>query len=377
MINSKRLGNYFETLVRTDSVSKEENRIARMLTRMLEERGAEVRFDRAGEMTGGDCGNLVAKFRGNVEREPIFLSGHMDTVEPGRHVEPVFDNGVYRSDGSTILGADDKSAIAIILEVLDVIFENNLDHPPIEVIFTVCEEIGLLGAKYFDFSLMDAKLGYVLDSTDPEGIVINAPAAVKFDIKVVGKTAHAGGEPERGINAIMVASNAISRLDSGRIDHETTCNFGRIKGGTATNIVPDLVEIKGEVRSHDTDKLERVTEKIRRGFSDAADEYRRDDELPRVEFVAENDYPKTSIPEEHPVVMLADKASRNLGRELKRKVIGGGADANIFCSKGIVTGVLGTGMRDVHTVNENVSLADMESTARLVLEIIRLHAGGG
>lgn len=391
MINSNRLAERFKMFVKIDSVSREEGKIASKLSDLLKSMGAEVFFDNAGEMTGGECGNLVAKFKGSVKAksvkakkagkeekvEPLFLSGHMDTVEPGRGIKVVFENGIFKSDGTTILGSDDKSALAIIFEVLDTVFENNLPHPPLEIVFTICEEIGLLGAKHFDFSLLDAKIGYILDSTDIDGIVTKAPAANRFTINIHGKDAHAGAAPENGVSAIAVASKAIAALELGRIDHETTCNIGIIQGGKATNIVPDFVTVDGEVRSHDKTKLKNVTDTIIKAFYDAADKIRQNnDEIPKIEVVLEEDFPATNIDEDHAVVKLAKKAAENLGKKMESKTIGGGADANIFFGKGITAGVLGTGMTDVHTVRESVKLKDMENTATLLLEILRVHATG-
>ncbi|WP_022668707.1 M20/M25/M40 family metallo-hydrolase [Desulfospira joergensenii] len=376
MINSKRLGQTFTKLAQIDSISRHEAGIARELEQILKSLGASICFDDAGEKVGGDCSNLVAKFKGNRKVPPMFLSGHMDTVEPGNGVKVVFEEGVFRSDGTTILGADDKSALAIILEVLEVIKENDLPSPPLEIIFTVCEEIGLMGAKHFDHSLMDSKFGYILDSTDTEGIVTKAPAANKISATVYGRAAHAGASPEKGVSAIFAASRAIAGMTLGRIDPETTCNLGTICGGMATNIVPEQVEIHGEARSHSPSMLERVTRDIVNGFEDAARELRGDDEFPRVEVRVENDFPNTDIPEDHIAVKLARKASANLGRDLESKTTGGGADANIFFGKGIVAGVLGTGMTDVHTLQESIRLEDMVNSANLILEIIKLHASG-
>ncbi|SMC91672.1 tripeptide aminopeptidase [Desulfocicer vacuolatum DSM 3385] len=377
MINSDRLSQNFTRFVKIDSVSREEAEMAAVLKTMLEDRGATVVMDNAGEVIGGNCGNLVAKFKGTVDAQPLLLSGHMDTVEPGRGIKPVLENGVFKSDGATILGSDDKSALAIIFEVLDVIQENNLPHPPIEVVFTVAEEVGLMGAKAFDLSMIDAKIGYILDSTDRDGIVTRAPAANRFTIKIHGKDAHAGAFPENGINAISVASKAISGLHLGRIDNETTCNIGLIKGGKATNIVPDLVTVHGEVRSHDEAKLKTVTETILNAFHVTADEFKKNHgDLPRVEIDLEQDFPATHVPDDHIVVKLACKAAENVGQEMAIKTIGGGADANIFFGKGVVTGVLYTGMTDVHTVRESIKLDDMVGAADLLLEIIRIHSTG-
>ncbi|RLC25086.1 MAG: peptidase T [Deltaproteobacteria bacterium] len=376
MINSQRLAQRFQALVEIDSLSREERNVAIEIEKTLTAMGATVCYDTAGEQVNGNCSNLVARFKGTVDAEPIFLSGHMDTVGPGKGIKVQFEDGIFKSDGTTILGSDDKSALAIILEVMDVILENKIDYPPVEIVFTVCEEIGLLGAKYFDYSLMDSKFGYILDSTDTHGIVTKAPAANKIIIKIYGKGAHAGAEPENGVNAILVASRAISKLRLGRIDEESTCNIGTIKGGVATNIVPAFVEVHGEARSHDVEKLKVVTDGIVSSFQTAADEFKDASDLPRVEATVENDFPHTNIPEDHMAIVLARKAADNLGIALESKTIGGGADANIFFGKGIVAGVLGTGMTDVHTLNESIALADMENSAKLVLEILKVHAAG-
>ncbi|MBU8849812.1 MAG: M20/M25/M40 family metallo-hydrolase [Desulfobacterales bacterium] len=376
MINSQRLAQRFQALVEIDSLSRQERDVALELEKILTAMGAKVCYDTAGEQVGGNCSNLVAKFKGSVDADPIFLCGHMDTVGPGKGIKVRFKDGIFRSDGTTILGADDKSALAIILEVMDVIFENKIDYPPVEIIFTICEEIGLLGAKHFDYSLMDSKFGYILDSTDTHGIVTKAPSANKITIKIYGKAAHAGAVPENGVNAIWIASKAIAGLNLGRIDEETTCNLGTIKGGVATNIVPDFVEIRGEARSHDVEKLKRVTDSIVNAFQDTAEKFKDDSDLPRIEAIVENDFPNTNILEDHKAIQLARKAADNLGIVLESKTIGGGADANIFFGKGIVAGVLGTGMTDVHTVNESIAIKDMEASAELVLEILKVHAAG-
>lgn len=377
MIDAKRLGDRFTMLAQIDSESRSEAQIAKVLEKILTDMGAQVLFDDAAGKVGGDCGNLIARFKGNTDAEPIFLSGHMDTVLPGKGVKVLFEDGVFRSDGTTILGSDDKSALAIILEVMDVIKEKELPCPPVELVFTVCEEIGLMGAKNIDLSLIKSKFGYILDSTDTEGIVTRAPSANKITAKVYGKAAHAGAAPENGISAIYAASRAIAKMELGRIDPETTCNLGVISGGMATNIIPEYVEIHGEARSHDVAMLDRVTQNIVSIFEDTAAQMRAaGEELPRVEMEVEQDFPNTNIPEDHMAILLARKAAHNLGRTLESKTIGGGADANIFFGKGIVAGVLGTGMTDVHTLKESIRLEDMVSCAGLILEILKLHASG-
>jgi tripeptide aminopeptidase len=376
MVNRDRLAETFKFLVQIDSVSKEEGAISDEIKNILDTMGAKTFIDSAGNKIGSNTGNLIAKFKGNTQAPPLFLNAHMDTVEPGKGVAAILENGVFTSDGTTILGADDKSAIAIILETIEVIKENDLPYGPIEIVLTVCEEIGLLGAKHLDLELITAKFGYALDATDTEGIVTRAPSANRLEFKIHGKDAHAGAAPEKGINAISLASKAIAKLELGRIDNETTCNIGIIEGGLAINIVPNLVTVKGEVRSHDEEKLNKITNEIVLSFKGVVENYKGvtfDDGLPRLESTIEKDFSHTYVSDDHLVVTLARRAAENLGRKMITKTTGGGADANIFYEKGIVTGVLGTGMRDMHTVRESVRLDDMVRTTELLLEIIRLH----
>jgi tripeptide aminopeptidase len=376
MVNRDRLAETFKFLVQIDSVSKEEGAISDEIKNILDTMGAKTFIDSAGNKIGSNTGNLIAKFKGNTQAPPLFLNAHMDTVEPGKGVAAILENGVFTSDGTTILGADDKSAIAIILETIEVIKENDLPYGPIEIVLTVCEEIGLLGAKHLDIDLITANFGYALDATDTEGIVTRAPSANRLEFKIHGKDAHAGAAPEKGINAISLASKAIAKLELGRIDNETTCNIGIIEGGLAINIVPNLVTVKGEVRSHDEEKLNKITNEIVLSFKGVVENYKGvtfDDGLPRLESTIEKDFSHTYVSDDHLVVTLARRAAENLGRKMITKTTGGGADANIFFEKGIVTGVLGTGMRDMHTVRESVRLDDMVRTTELLLEIIRLH----
>lgn len=378
MINTDRLAETFKTLVEIDSISREEGAISHEIRTILESLGAEVFIDASGRQTGSDTGNLIAKFEGDKAVPPLLLNAHMDTVEPGKGVGVEFTDGVFKSDGNTVLGADDKSAVAIIIETLRVLEENGISHGPLEVVFTICEEIGLLGAKHLDYRLLTAPYGYALDTADTETVITRAPAANRFDLTVYGKSAHAGADPEKGINAIVLASQAISGLELGRIDDETTCNIGFIDCPGATNVVPEKVRVKGEVRSHDTEKLAQVTETIVGAFERVVETHPDRDAVagvPGISVDIENEFPKTEIAETHPVVRMARQAAKNLGRQMHARKTGGGSDANIFFSKGIVTGVIGTGMRDIHTVREWIQLSDMVKTVELLLEIIGLHSG--
>ena len=375
MIDANRLTETFMQLVRIDSVSREEGRLAAHLKDVLTSLGAETVIDGSEVHTGSDTGNLVARIDGRPDLPPLLFSAHMDTVEPGRGVQPVLKDGRITSDGTTILGADDKSAIAILLEMLQVLREAGQPHPPLEIVFSTCEEIGLQGAKHLDWSLISARQGYVFDTRDPAGLVIRAPSANRLAFKVIGRDAHAGSAPENGINAILIAARAIAALELGRIDGETTCNLGVIKGGEATNIVPKSVQVDGEVRSHDDRMLADVTQRMVAAFENAAAAYPASDDsgLPKVETVVHPDFKRTDIPKSHPVVQMALKAAERLRRPITLQVAGGGSDANVFFQQGIMAGVLGTGMTDVHSVREHVAVEDMVKACEMALAILTVY----
>lgn len=380
MVNAERLGETFRSLASTGSVSRQEGRIAADLRRRFEALGAEVQVDDTAAKTGSDTGNLIARLKGAPHVPALLLNAHLDTVQPGEGIAVKFEDGVFTSDGKTILGADDKSAIAVILETLNVLREKDIPHGPVEIVLTTCEEMGLAGARHLDFSQVTAPFGYTLDGSDTEGIIVQAPSANRFEIRIIGKDAHAGAHPEQGINAIHLAAKAMAELAIGRIDRETTCNIGRIEGGTATNVVPPLVTLHGEARSHDESKLQSVTAGIISAFErviTSEREGRSPDGLPRLETRVERSYSGTRIPAEHPLVSLAQRAAQKLGRGLRTKISGGGSDANIFFERGIPLGILGTGMREIHSVREYVRLADMIRAAELLLEIIQLHPASG
>ncbi len=373
LIDEARLARTFEVLASTDSPSRHEGAVARFVAMTLEELGWKVQEDeRSRAVVGSESGNLVARSP-HPSPASLFFNAHLDTVEPGRGVEVVFENGLFRSRGETILGGDDKAAVAIMLEVARVMAESGRTMP-VEFVFTVCEEIGLLGAKALDTGLLEARSGYALDSTDPDTIINRAPAAIRFKVVVKGRAAHAGLHPEEGVNAVLVAARAMAGLKLGRIDRETTANIGLITGGEATNIVPESVTIEGEVRSHNQERLQEVQDTILGAFHRQVMEERRQapggDPCPTVETEVQDDYPAMDLPEDHPLVMTAMEAGRALRRSMKVAETGGGSDANIFNGHGLSCAILGIGMRDVHTVNESIALEDMVKSARLVMEIM-------
>lgn len=373
-VNRQRLADTFDALVRIDSESKNEGAVSEFISGLFSKLGAEMISDHSRAETGSNTGNLLARFTGKPGLEPLLIGAHMDTVTPGRGIVPVLRDGVFFSEGETILGSDDKSAIAIMYETVCVLQETGIEFCPLELVFTVCEEIGLIGAKHFDFSLLQARSGYMLDASNTAGIVTRAPAANRLEFVIHGKDAHAGAHPEDGVNAISVAAKAIARLEPGRVDEETTYNIGLIQGGQATNIVPAMVTITGEVRSQRDDKLDQLTDQIVTVFRETvAEEAERSahEGFPYLEVSVANDFKSFHIPSDHRVVKTASRAAAALGFNIVETVSGGGSDANVFFQHGITAGVLGTGMTDIHSVRENVALDDMALAAELLIEIVR------
>jgi len=380
MIDRTRLVAEFLELVRIDSLSRREGRIAKRLGETLTGLGAAVEEDDAGQKVGGEAGNLLAKLPGTAPGAPaLLLCAHMDTVVPGENVKPVVSGDVIRTDGTTVLGGDDKSGLVAILETLRVLREDRIPHGPIDVLFTICEEYGLLGAKHFDAGRLRARTGLVLDVDGACELVVRAPAANKMVFTVHGLEAHAGVCPEQGISAIKVAGEAIAAMRLGRIDAETTANLGLIEGGLAVNIVPNRVRLRGEARSLSLQKLEAQTDHMRRCFEEAAGRHRaRVGErlhTARAETRVERDYDRLDLPVDAPIVRLTERAAANLGKPFTTRATGGGSDANVLNGHGLQVANLACGMREIHTVNEWIDVKDMVATTELLLETVRLHTG--
>jgi tripeptide aminopeptidase len=378
MIDRERMTDFVMELMRTDSLSKEEGAVADKLAQALRDVGAEVHIDDAGQAVGGATGNVVARLPGTVPAPPLLLNSHMDTVPPGRGVKPSRENGRIRADGTTILGGDDKSGVAAIVEVLRALKQHNVPHGDVEVAFTICEEVGLLGAKHLDLSSLRSREALVLDAPSASQLVVKAPSADRFEFVIHGLAAHAGMAPETGISAVRVAAAAIAAMPLGRIDAQTTSNVIILEGGVATNVIPDRSVIRGEARSHDDATLDRVTSAIRRSVQDAAagTSIVLDGKTVRawVEERCEREYERMAVSEDAPIVTLMKDAARELRRPMETVTIGGGSDANVFNARGLPAVILGTGMRDIHTVNEWLDLDDFYACAELVLRALTLRA---
>lgn len=356
MINQERLVNTFLELVAINSPSGEEETICRDLVARFTALGGEIETD--------EHWNLIARFPGVGEW--LMLSAHMDTVGTDRDIKPRVQEGVIYSDGTTILGADDKSGVAVILELIRSLQEEGASHPPIEVMISAGEEQGLRGARLLDKGRLRARRGYVLDAGGPiNTLVTSAPSQDSMEVWVHGRTAHAGAEPEKGISAILVASEAIAAMPQGRIDAETTANVGIIQGGVATNIVPDKVYVKMEARSRDDMKLAEQTAAMAAAFHEAAERHGA-----RIEFKLKRMYTTYRLADDHPVVASAVAVMRRLGLDPTIKASGGGTDANIYAEWGIHCAILSTGMAEVHTPKEHIAIQDMLDCAGLLREIV-------
>jgi tripeptide aminopeptidase len=381
MIDRTRISEEFQELASIPSLSRREGAVARRLESILKGMGASVEVDDAGEKVGGDTGNLLARFAGNrPDAPPFLLSAHMDTVAPAERVRTVVDGDVIRTDGTSVLGGDDKSGIVAILEAIRVLRERSLPHGDVELVLTICEETGLLGAKHFDTSKLRARRGLVLDVDGVCELVTRAPAANRLRFTVRGLEAHAGICPERGLSAVQIAAEAIAGMRLGRVDAETTANLGLIRGGLATNIVPNEVVVDGETRSLSLEKLEAQTRHMRERFEQAVAKHRVDLEgrvvQASVEVRVDRQYALLSTADDASVVKLVHGAARAAGRPMRTRASGGGSDANVFTTAGIEIANLACGMRDIHTVNEWVDVKDLVATSELVLETLRLAAAG-
>jgi len=368
MVNQARLVELFKTLCLINAPALEERPAVDYVKNLLTEMGLEVVEDNAGEVIGGNAGNVIATWRGTRPDAPrIYFSAHFDTVEPTEGLVIGERDGVLYTESDTILGADDKAGMAAIIEALRVMNETGEEHGDVVLLLPVAEEIGLKGAGALDIQSLDLDFGYVLDTGPPVGTYVNRTATHdKLDITVIGKPAHAGKHPEDGINALCVAADAISQLKIGRVGPETTSNLGIVSGGTGTNVVMPSVTIKAEARSTSVEELDATVGEMMRAFEDAA---RRWGAKVRIDHVRH--YDSYLIPEDSTVVQVGQQAARKLGFTGDLRTTRGGSDANQFNTKGVPSIVMATGMEDIHTHDEHVSIESLVQNTELVMEIVR------
>ncbi|MDZ4166252.1 MAG: M20/M25/M40 family metallo-hydrolase [Coriobacteriia bacterium] len=366
-----RLLETFLDLVRIDSPTGHEREVAEYMAAALEGAGCEVRLDESQAVTGSDTGNLLARLPGTVPGPVIALSAHMDCVQPCEGVEPVIADGVVRPAGATVLGGDDKIGLAVIVETMRRLRESGTPHPEIRAVLTVAEECGLLGAKALTRDECTAEVCLVLDADgEVGGIVTAAPTHYTFKATFSGRAAHAGVEPEKGISAIRMASVAIGAMELGRLDERTTANIGAIVGGSATNVVPPRCDVTGECRSLDRDRVEQARADMDRALRDAAAEHGGE-----VDVSWNLEYEGFSFELDSAALSLVEGACADIGIEPRCFATGGGSDGNVFAAHGVPTLVLSSGMRKVHSTDEEIEIAQLGRLADLLVAVAR-RAGG-
>jgi tripeptide aminopeptidase len=356
----------FLELAALPSPPGEERAVADVVVGYLRDLGLTVDEDDAGGQIGASAGNLLCRIPARGEGVPIFLCAHLDTVPPAGPIEPVVEDGVVRNGAGTILGADDKAAVAVMLEATRRLLNEGRPHAGVELLFTPKEEVGLQGAYAFDPALLEARVGYVYDQAGPIGeVILGAPSAQRIHVRFHGRAAHSGMHPEEGRSAIAAAARAISDLRLGRVDEETTANVGVIEGGTAGNIVPEWCTFLAEARSHDERKLANLVQEMLDAFVFAAGVAECE-----VETDLERSYRAYRFRRDELVVRLARTALEGTGHEPTFALSGGAADANVFNERGLACLNLANGMADIHTPDESIAVADLEAMVDVTLALV-------
>ncbi|ASN06188.1 M20/M25/M40 family metallo-hydrolase [Virgibacillus necropolis] len=367
-INEERLLDSFLELAKINAPSGSEKPMAEFLIPKLEELGFSIQFDEAHKEFGGNCGNLIAWWEGtDSDAEPLFLSTHMDTVLPTEGLDPVIKDGIIYSDGTTILGADDRAALAAYLEGIKVIQESGTPCGPIELVLTVNEQPGLVGASHLDYSLVKSKKGFIFDSSGDVGqIILQGPYSSRIYCDIKGRSSHIGLNPEEGINAFLIASDALKNMKLGKIDDQTLANIGVIKGGTMSSIIPGEVELVGEVRSFEKEGLDNQLEHMKAAVEKAAEQH---DGSAKVRF--EKKYLGFNVPKEDDLAKTALSAADEIGVDKYTTKTLGGADTNVLNENGLECITLGNGFRNIHTFHEHISIENLMNGGRYAAGLIK------
>ena len=356
----------FTELAALPSPPGDERAVADVVAAHMRDLGLDVSEDDAGPRIGSNAGNLYARIEATEAGTPLFFCAHLDTVPPEAGIEPVLEDGVIRNSAGTILGADNKSAVAVMLDGARRILNENRPHAGVELLFTPMEEVGLYGAAAFDLERLDARIGYVYDQAAPIGeVILGAPYSHSMNVKLHGRAAHAGMYPEEGRSAIAAAAKAIADFKLGRVDEETTANVGLIDGGTAGNIVPEWCTFLADVRSHDPRKLADTVREMLEAITFAASL-----EDCQVETEVHKSYNGYRFKRDDDVVRIAASALERSGFEPSFALSGGGADANVFNERGLACVNLANGMTDIHTPEERIAVSDLERMVDVTLALV-------
>lgn len=349
------------------SPSREEGRVAELVRSELRGMGAEVHEDDAAAALPAGCGNIVARFAPTAEGTPIMFGVHLDTVPVTDTIEVALDgDGHLTNAHHAILGGDDKSAVAVVLQAMKQVTAEGRPHAGVELVFTPCEEIGLRGAAHFDPRPLRAAFGFVYDHTGPVGDIVGAaPSLHRIRATFVGRPAHAGITPESGRSAILAAAKAIGRMPLGRIDAETTANIGTVEGGTATNVIAERCTITAEARSRDEQSLSVQLTAMLDAMTWAASECEVD-----LETRVEREFSAYRVGEGDPQVAMAISVLSALGHTPRLVPSGGGSDVNAFIRNGFPAVNLCNGMIDVHTPDEKIAVRSLEQMLDVTLGLI-------
>jgi tripeptide aminopeptidase len=370
---TSRVVDLFLDLCAIPSPPGEERAVVDRVTRELDAIGLDWDEDGCGPSIGSTAGNVLCRLPGKSgEGMPIFLCAHFDTVPLAGDLEPVVgEDGVVRNAGGTILGADDKSALAVMVEAARRMVEESRPHAGVELLFTPMEEIGLVGADAFDVERLEARIGYVYDQAAPIGeVVTGSPTAQELELTFVGRAAHAGMYPEEGRSAIVAAALAIADMPHGRIDEGTSANVGLIHGGTARNVVAERCTLAAEVRSHDDGRVTEVVQQILDAAAFAASV--SDCTL---ETRVEPKYRGYRFRDDDVAIRLAVEALERCGLEARLGLSGGAADANVFNARGLRCVNLANGMTDIHTPNERIAVSDLDLMVDVTLALVEAARG--
>jgi tripeptide aminopeptidase len=356
----------FTELASVPSPPGRERGVADLVVRYLRDCGLETDEDGAGPGIGSTMGNVFCRLEPTADGEPLLLCAHLDTVPPTAEIEPVVEDGIVRNAAGTILGADNKAAVAAMLEAVRRVLAEGRSHAGIELLFTPKEEVGLVGAYAFDHTRLRSRLGYVYDQAAAIGVVIlGAPFSQSLEVTFHGRAAHSGMHPEEGRSAIAAAAHAIAELRLGRIDEDSTANVGTITGGTATNIVPEWCTFVAEVRSHDEGKLADLVREMQDAITFAAGVAECD-----VETKSRKSYRGYRFAKSDRAVVLAAAALERCGHPVSYELSGGAADANVFNERGLEIVNLANGMMDIHTPDEHIAVADLEAMVDVTLALV-------
>ena len=327
----------------------------------------DVDEDDAGAKIDASAGNVFCRLPGAADGgTPLFFCAHLDTVPPEAAIEPISEDGVIRNGAGTILGADNKSAAAVMLDAVRRVIEEGRPHAGIELLFTPKEEVGLLGAAAFDHTRLDARIGYVYDQAAPIGdVILGAPHSHSMQVRFHGRAAHAGMYAEEGRSSIAAAARAIADFRLGQVDEESTANVGVISGGTAGNIVPEWCTFLAEARSQDESKLATLVQEMLDAITFAANL-----EECEVETEVHKSYRGYRFRPTDPPVRLACSALERCGYEPKLGLSGGAADANVFNERGLACVNLANGMAEIHTPDEHIAAADLEAMVDVTLALV-------